>query len=337
MQYLSPERLKKTIKIFDRQIGDIPGLDGPPLNGVEARHIPSIIGEDNLEKWSPWVSCVGYSSRVEGFFESRARSLTVARTSQPEIVRCRDLRLSDPFLPISRVAVYRTSEELLLPEIARRLNIRRNSEESVLLPNHVWELGVASLGDGVSFSVYLVRAMEKIERNVVQALSKRNGHGLVLMTADEVPEFFKWPSGLDAQCVWDALAGGGLQFHYNPALLNAPSVNASSSLKIIKDKYGEVIVAYDSEAKKLSVRGEEDWYISGEKGAAVVEYFVDQAMLARRELKNGEVIRMTQDSVGSAKQVSTVFSGNPNWRRYISSPRWSFWGLKSLLDNIDIL
>lgn len=353
---LNPDRLKKIIGVFDREYGDIPGLDVPPLYGVPVWDMPYIIGDEKPEDWSPWLELVGYASFMEHEIKGLPDFVNVVRAPEPGMIRRCSLWVEQSYIPISKVAVYRVNEELFLKEVARRLNVGVTKNTRVLLKNHVWELGAVSLGAGVSFPVYLVRRLHQARDAIIESLSKHNVHGLVLLTGKKNPVHQKWPPGIEVQRLWDVIAGDGLRFDVSQPMLNTgvsivvntPVVVRSakventvtqttskidvetkrSSFDEIKNERGETIVAYDWNNHVLSIPGKPDWYLEGEtRQAAIVEYLFEKAKSGVWEVKHKDIMFQTEPSYGGSRHITNVFRNNRTWREFIlifGRGKWGF-------------
>lgn len=336
---LTLDALIKLIAAFDLGYEEFNSVDNRELNGIAAYDLLDFFGCDPPELWEPWMERVGYSIDITHILNGKYESDRVDYRSGRDMVRIRNLNVKKPFIPISRVGVYRVNEHLLLRDISQRLNlfVTKALEQSVLLPDHLWMLGVGSLGGDVALPIYLARALDLVERDVVEALAKYKAHGLVLVTNEEAPDLLRWPPGIEGHSVIDVLEGRSLGTSVAAGLsLNTYDSNTLLKKKVssrqpILNRRGEVLIDYDNKNKILHLNGKPPWYIKGDVRAEVVEYLYHQAINGFIDASTKNILSSSRvRGYGGSRSIPAIFKGCNSWRKYLDNPRRGYWGFNVL-------
>ncbi len=356
MTNLTLDTFKKLIRVFDRQRDGIPGIDGNVLHGVPAWELRRILGDSSLDVYMSWLNLVGIAGVMECEIEDQLEYVSVERTDRSDTLRRRSMKLLlDPFVPVDDAAVYCVNTTLFLPELARRLHLvdLSGGERKALLKDHVWRLGGGVFGSGENFPVYIVRGLDWAQEKILEWLHDQRLHWLILLSANHLPKFLSWPSGMQAQRLSDVVMGDRLRFEVSIPLLSSHEANSISQIdsgfkgmcntgyknslvnespetttsNSIKNRKGKTLVTYDEKNKILTIPGKPDWRLSRSKRqAAIVEYLFKKGESGVWCVPHKELMVATKPLYGGSRHISNIFRDNRDWRRYIVKLSRGEWG-----------
>ena len=269
-----------------------------------------------------WLTTVGYAGVIEVNFDDEPVHVDIEEANEPDQVKYRDPNtLQWKKIPLQHTVVRQVAEQHFLHSIADLLDIpqaQRNGIRHPDIPDTLWLLGNARLGDGIHCPMWLVRNLERRLPEIVAALGAYGSTGLLLSTNKGHSNHIQWPSGLRLCSLEDAVVK-----HRDDTCLDKDWLYRQILGTADTSQKTDFPIEFDRYCKKLVIRGKAPWVIKGEKQTNAVEYMYQQARKDRWELSPKEILAAAngKGKTSGAKRMPSLFSGNAEWGEYISNPR----------------
>lgn len=185
----------------------------------------------------------------------------------------------------------------------------------------LWLLGVARLGGGFSYPIWLCRKARSGLTAIDACLRQKQGkeRGLILTCEQVFPGHYNLPTGFYSLPIKETVPLFSEKTVLDKERLYQAIVNPGQNEEAKP-------VRYDHFAQILSIAGKKQWEIKGEVQAAVVEYLYQRSQAGCWEVKAGEILKAVkqktqQPESWSVKTLANIFKGNTLWTQYISNPR----------------
>lgn len=330
MRSLPPPTTIELIRLFEDSSSPINGLDGFSLAGIPAWELRRRLPGDEPDDLRRWLRVVGYAGVWETFVGDELEVVDLEEDSEdPEVLvyRCpesfRRRRISR-----TEAAVCQVDSRAFLNGTADLLDIpgsQRAGIDEALIDGALWKLGEARLDQGLHAPVYVARSLGRHLPELVNVMFAGRRTGLVLSSSRSIPELIDWPEGVVVASLADAVVSGLGETRLDRGWLGRLFMGGNGSRGD-----PDFPIEFDRSHKCLRIRGQDPWYIKGAKQAAVVEYMVRQARNGRGEIPAKELLAIANRgrTTGGVRRIASLFSGNPEWTRYIGNPSWGIYCLR---------
>ena len=327
---LSTPSLLELLDLFERSSQSLTDAEGQRLRGVpgwDIFHRTSLSARELAE----WTECVGYSGCFPAPCGDERVPVELQEDSDPTRYR---YRCPETFrrksVAASEVAVYAVRAPKLLHVVADLLDIPvalRKGIESPLLDGSLWHMGKARIGPAHT-DIWFVRGLASCVDLLFRHFHAQTlpDQGLILTTGTVLPEFVRPPRNYR----FAALHGVVVDFLPDPRMdvdllhriLTTPG---DGTLRPVLPVY------FDEYTHVLTIRSKtQPWHIRGRRQAAAVKYLYEQACNGRWLVGAGEILAAAypDKETGKSTRISSLFSGNEEWRDYLANPEKGQYGFR---------
>ena len=327
---LSTQSLLELIDLFDRSGQSLTDAEGQRLCGVPGWDIfpRTCLSAPELAEWT---KCVGYAGYYPVPCGDERVPVELQEDSDPARYR---YRCPETFrrksVAATEVAVYAVRVPMLLHAVADLLDVPqalRRGIESPLLNGNLWKIGKARIGTAHT-DIWLVRNLASCIDDVFRHFHAQTlpDQGLILSSGVVPPDFVRPPRNYRFasvhEVVVDFLPDPRIDVDLLHRILTTPGDGALRPV---------LPVHFDEYTHVLTIRSKtQPWHIKGARQAAAVKYLYEQARNGRWLVGAGEILAAAypDKETGKSTRISSLFSGNEEWRDYLVNPEKGQYGFR---------
>ena len=331
-QALSTQKLLELLDLFERSDQSVTDARGHALRGVPGW---DLFGRVSIEpeELSSWTERTGYAGMYPALRDDERVAVELHDDDDDPLrswYRCPQT-FRKKYVTARDAGVYVVSADKILNVVADLLGIAgalRGGIKSPAIHGTLWRLGDARLGP-VLTPIWFVRGLaQSVDAAFAHFASTTLAEqGLILTSGTLLPHYVRPPRNYRFGSMRQALVDYTL----------VPCMDMPLLYRILSSAADGVMpevraVQFDETNNVLTIRIKTTpWHIKGVRQAKAVKYMYQQALKGRWILDASEILagaypeRKTEESRRNLKMQS-LFSGNTEWREYISNPEKGQYG-----------
>ena len=331
-QALSTQRLLELLDLFERSDQSVTDAYGQVLRGVPGWELFGRVSIEP-EELSSWTERTGYAGMYPALRDDERVAVELHDDDDDSLrswYRCPQT-FRKKYVVARDAGVYVVSPEKLLNLVADLLGIAGALRGGIKFPaihGTLWRLGDARLGPALT-PIWFVRGLAQSVDAVFAHFASTTlpEQGLILTNGTLLPHYVRPPRNYRFAGMRQALIDS----------TPAPCMDMPLLYRILSAAADGVMpevhaVLFDETNSVLTIRIKTTpWHIKGVRQAKAVKYMYQQALKGRWILAASEILaaayteKKTEESRRNLKMQS-LFSGNTEWREYISNPEKGKYG-----------